>query len=152
MVDGVLEVSIPAWMSKAEEGKWVDEMRRRSLRTEKGKGKGKGKGSSDLESRAQTLAGTWGFPVPTSVRWSPNMAHRWGSCTTVDGTIRISSRLVNVPDWVLDAVLINELAHLVHSDHSAAFWALVKRYPKHDMAAGFLEGMTYASSSSPPAP
>jgi predicted metal-dependent hydrolase len=48
----------------------------------------------------------------------------WGSCS-VDGAIQLSWRLVMAPPEVLRYVVIHELCHLVHHDHSDAFWALV---------------------------
>jgi predicted metal-dependent hydrolase len=137
MVDGILEVSIPAWMSKKEEADTVDEMRTRLLGKQQ-------RNELELPDRAATLASRYTLPQPKSVAWSTNMAHRWGSCTPVDGSIRISSRLARVPTWVLDAVIVHELAHLVHADHSPAFWELVERYPRLARAQGFLEGLSFA--------
>jgi predicted metal-dependent hydrolase len=45
-----------------------------------------------------------------------------------------------MPDWVVDYVLVHELAHLDEPTHSAAFWGLVDRYPETEKAKGFLEG------------
>ena len=39
-----------------------------------------------------------------------------------EGSIRIASRVAGFPLWVLDYLLVHELAHLVHGDHSPAFW------------------------------
>jgi len=94
-----------------------------------------------LFERAQTMADRY---VPgarcLSVRWVTNQAQRWGSATAETGDIRLSDRLRGVPDWVLDAVLVHELAHLVHPDHSAAFHALADRYPRQAEASLFLDG------------
>ncbi|MGL6072103.1 M48 family metallopeptidase [Craterilacuibacter sp.] len=51
---------------------------------------------------------------------------RWGSCTAV-GMIRLNWRLIQAPPEVLDYVMAHELAHLVHLNHSPAFWAEVSR-------------------------
>lgn len=60
---------------------------------------------------------------------------RWGSCSS-RGNINLATRLCLAPDEILDAVIIHELAHLVHADHSPAFWAEVRRalpeYKVHD--------------------
>lgn len=77
---------------------------------------------------------------PSSVRWVTNQHKRWGSCTAETGEIRLSHRLKETPPWVLDAVLVHELAHLVHPDHSPQFHALADRFPRQDEAATFLEG------------
>src|SRR5579875_3725977 len=78
--------------------------------------------------------------VPASVRWVTNQHKRWGSCTAESGEIRISHHLQQVPDWVLDAVLVHELAHLIHPDHSPRFYELAERFPRHQEASSFLEG------------
>ena len=66
------------------------------------------------------------------------MQSRWGSCTPADGSVRISVRLAPFPLWVLDYVLVHELAHLAVADHSPRFWALVDRYPLSERARGYL--------------
>jgi hypothetical protein len=73
------------------------------------------------------------------------MEHRWGSCTPANRTIRISSRLKQMPEWVLDYVLVHELAHLLVAAHDASFWALVDRYERTERARGYLEGYATAS-------
>jgi predicted metal-dependent hydrolase len=81
-----------------------------------------------------------GAAVPTSVTWSSRQVRRWASCTAADGTIRVSDRLRNVPAWVLDAVLVHELAHLLRNDHGADFHALADRHPRADESEVFLAG------------
>ena len=63
----------------------------------------------------------------------------WGLCST-KGEITISINTLFAPVWVLDYVIIHELCHLVHHDHSARFWALVERfYPKYKLAKKYLK-------------
>src|SRR5690625_6297870 len=64
---------------------------------------------------------------PKSVTWSSSQNRRWGSCTPATGSIRISDRLKGMPHWVLDYVLLHELAHMITPDHSSQFWALLDR-------------------------
>lgn len=86
-----------------------------------------------------------GKAEPDSVRWVPPMRTRWASCTPAEGSIRVSDRLRDVPSWVLDYVLVHELAHLLVPGHGADFWALVRRYPKAERAIGYLEGLSAAA-------
>jgi predicted metal-dependent hydrolase len=66
------------------------------------------------------------------------MRQRWGSCTPEDGAVRVSSRLASYPAWVLDYVLVHEIAHLEIPSHGPAHDALVDRYPFAERARGFL--------------
>lgn len=81
--------------------------------------------------------------VPVSVVWVGNQNSRFASTTSAHRTIRVSSRLTAVPAWVLDSVLVHELAHLRRPDHSPAFHALTARYPHTKKADVFLEGFSY---------
>jgi len=92
----------------------------------------------DLPTRAAELCARYGLPRPASIRWVANQRHRWGSCTPETGEIRISDRIAGFPGWVLDAVIVHELAHLVHLHHTPEFWALANRYPRIERAYGFL--------------
>jgi predicted metal-dependent hydrolase len=132
-------VLMPAGMSRAEEQRWVDTMvakvegRERRIRPD----------DEALHSRARDLSRRFldGAAEPTSVRWVDNQRRRWGSCTPEDGTIRLSSRLQELPDWVVDYVLVHELVHLLVPHHGPDFWAYVERYPRTERARGFLEGV-----------
>ncbi|WP_214761502.1 SprT family zinc-dependent metalloprotease [Exiguobacterium sp. s146] len=54
---------------------------------------------------------------------------RWGSCSST-GTISINVRLMLAPKEVMDYVIAHEWTHLVHFDHSKAFWStLASVYP-----------------------
>jgi len=127
LVGDVLEVRVPASMSRAEEQQWVDKMRARFERRHR-------TDAIDIDARARRLAKQYGFPMPASVRWVDNQRRRWGSCTPEDGTIRISSRLAAWPRWVLDFVLVHE--HEV--EDNTRFDELVARYPLAERATGFL--------------
>lgn len=52
---------------------------------------------------------------------------RWGSCTPGRRTIRYSWRVVMAPPEVIDYLAAHEVAHLVHADHSPAYWSVVER-------------------------
>lgn len=93
----------------------------------------------DLTERAQQLATEYQLPAPTSVKWVSNQNTRWGSCTMSHGTIRLSDRMANFPQYVVDFVLLHELTHLVEADHNQRFHDLMERFPKAERAEGYLE-------------
>lgn len=139
---GVTVVSIPARFTRAQEREWVDRMLGRlAVQDERRR-----PSDAMLLRRAIELSREHleGRAVPASVSWSSRQGKRWGSCTTVDRTIRISDRLQGMPRWVLDYVLVHELAHLLRPGHDRSFWALVDRYPHTARARGFLDGYAYA--------
>ena len=136
LIEGVVEVTVPMWMSTAEAERFANQMRGRFERK-------RVRSDVDLVAQARSLARTYDFPVPASVRWVSNQNSRWGSCTPVDGSIRLSDRLKDVPRWVVDYVLVHEIAHLRYPDHSPAFWNAVNRYPKTERARGFLMGIGF---------
>lgn len=136
---GKVVVLIPARMSRAEEAAWVQTMLAKLERSERRR-----RPSDDaLMRRALELSARYldGSALPSTVRWVDNQQSRWGSCTPSDATIRLSSRLRGMPSWVIDYVLLHELAHLIEAGHGKRFWALVDTYPKAERAKGFLEGV-----------
>jgi predicted metal-dependent hydrolase len=135
-VDGVIRVSIPATMTRAEEAHWVGEMVRRIERQSTA-------GAIDLDERAEALAARYRLPRPDSIRWVDNQETRWGSCTPVDRSVRISTRVAGFPAWVVDYVIVHELAHLVVPGHGPDFWRVVGRYPKTERARGFLMAKSF---------
>jgi len=135
VVEGVLRVRIPSSMSRAEEEHWVDVMQERierQLRSD----------DIDLVARGRELANELNLSVPKRITFSDRQKQRWGSCTPGTGSVRISSRAASFPGWVLDYIIVHELAHLeAHlevPDHSPAFWRLVQRYQLAERARGFL--------------
>ncbi|MGE3919662.1 MAG: M48 family metallopeptidase [Gammaproteobacteria bacterium] len=52
---------------------------------------------------------------------------RWGSCTH-DKEIILNDRLLFLPDYCVDYIIIHELCHTVHLNHSKAFWELVESF------------------------
>lgn len=131
IIDGVIRVRIPAWMSKADEEKFVNDVVQKIEQERRSH-------AVDLEARARRLADEYELPYPDSIKWSKTQQQRWGSCSVHSGNIRISNRLVDVPPWVLDHVIIHELVHLVVPDHSPAFHELLNRHPLSERALGYL--------------
>ncbi|WP_432548805.1 M48 metallopeptidase family protein [Kineococcus sp. SYSU DK004] len=136
-------VLIPARFSRVEEREWVERMVSRLQAADRRRNPA---GDALLE-RALELSRRHlsGAARPTSVTWVANQHHRWGSCTPADGTVRVSDRLQGVPGWVLDYVLLHELAHLLVPDHSRTFWSLLESYPRTERARGFLDGLDFAA-------
>lgn len=141
-------VLIPATLTRREEAEWVETM---VARIEKAEQKGR-LSDDDLLARALQLSERWlgGLATPVSVRWVSNQNSRWGSCTPGDRTIRLSERLQGMPGWVIDYVLVHELAHLLEPGHDAQFWAWVDRYPQAEKAKGYLLGWSAAAHLEPP--
>lgn len=140
--DGRAVVAIPAAFTAEEERHWVGRMVQRLER----KQRRLRPSDADLLARCRRLSAEYldGRATPQSVSWVSNQRSRWGSCTTSTGTIRISDELQGMPDWVVDYVLVHELAHLRVAGHGPDFWALVERYPRTERARGFLHGVTWA--------
>jgi hypothetical protein len=135
-VEGVLvgdrfRVSFPRWMSVAEAEDVAQELAERMRRRVDPSG-------IDIAARARRLAREYRFPRPSEVKWSDQQVQRWGSCTPENRSIRVSSRLAAFPSWVLDYVLVHELAHLLVAAHGPAHDDLVNRFPLAERAIGFL--------------
>ena len=130
-------VVVPAHLRGAERDAMVESLSRRLIRHRPHLH------ASDevLEKRARLLGHRYLDDVaPSSIRWSTTQNKRWGSCTHQTREIRISERLRVAPDWVLDAVIVHELAHLIEPNHSPRFRLLEERYPRRREADMFLEG------------
>jgi len=142
-------VQVPARMTRAEEAMWVEKMVRRVLAGERRRLRS----DDDLLERARRLSATHldGRAAPSAVRWVDNQQRRWGSCTPEDRSIRLSRRLAQMPDYVIDYVLLHELAHLVEPGHGPAFHALMASYPKLERAEGYLEAADAFTRDATPA-
>lgn len=137
---GAMVLRIPARMSKKEEQYWVERMRKKLLSKQSQRQR---RSDEELEARARRLALDYFGGLEFSIVWSKRQQQRWGSCTPIDRSIRLSENLKEFPDYVIDYVIIHELAHLLIADHSPEFWQLCARYPFTDRARGFLEGVTF---------
>lgn len=136
-------VMLPGRMSRADEAHWVQTMLQRLDAQEQGRRPS----DRQLLRRAETLSQRYlqNRAKPATVRWSSSQNARWGSCTPADRSIRVTTRLRGMPEWVLDYVLLHELAHLLVPTHGPEFWALLQTYPRTDRARGFLEGFAAAA-------
>ena len=128
-------------MSEAEEQRWVNVMLDKLAAQESRRLLG----DAELSERAARLSELYfdGRARPTSVRWVTNQNTRWGSCTPSEGSIRLSHRL-QMGEFVVDYVLVHELAHLLVPGHGPRFWRLLEAYPRTERARGYLEGVVAA--------
>lgn len=143
MVEGVIELRVPSWMGEAERQRWAVKMRERvhrQLRRAR-------PSDARLEERARELNRLYfgGRLSWSSVAFAEQRS-RWGSCTFTAGVIRISTRAAPLPRFVLDYLLVHELAHLEVAGHGPRFWALVNRYPLTERARGYLMALDSVSS------
>lgn len=70
-----------------------------------------------------------------------NMKTRWGVCNRKSKTITLNSELIKYPIECLDYVIVHELSHLVHFDHSKEFWKTVEQYyPNYKKYRKILKG------------
>ena len=136
--DGTVRITIPRWGSKREGERFADAQRawierqiarwsiERSARPDVPSPEAveglKARARRELPPRLLELAAMHGLVVSRiSIR---NQRWRWGSCSRA-GHICLNWRLVTMPDWVRDYVLVHELMHLKRMDHSRKFWKLV---------------------------
>ena len=139
---GKIVISIPARLSKAEEREIVPEM------IAKIRAKEVAAPESELMELADELLSRYAPEIalrPASVAWR-SMNERWGSCTSVDRTIRLASKLQRAPKYVLEFVLYHEAIHLQHADHGPEFYEFLHRYPRHLEAEAFLAGYELADN------
>ena len=144
LVDGVIELRVPAWMPAAERDRWAARMRARIERQVRRAGPT----DRELQRRAEALNRRH---FGGRLRWSSlgyaDQRRRWGSCSPDSGVIRISSRAARLPAWVLDYLLVHELAHLVVAGHVPRFWELVNRYPLAERARGYLIALDHQAGT-----
>ncbi len=140
MVGGVLELRVPATMPLAEREGWAQRMRARLERRLR-----RAPSDQRLAARARRLNQRY---FGGRLRWNgigfAAQERRWGSCSTDSAVIRISSRAARLPSWVLDYLIVHELAHLEVPDHGPGFWQLVRGYPLAERARGYLMGLDAA--------
>ncbi len=137
-LDGSVRVTIPRWGTKREavaflskQHSWIDKQQQRMERERAApKHEWPAEELRDLRARAlrelpqRLLALAEDLElivVKVSIR---NQRWRWGSCSR-RGHICLNWRLIAMPDWVRDYVLLHELMHLKRMDHSPTFWTLV---------------------------
>ncbi|MBU2462142.1 DUF45 domain-containing protein [bacterium] len=133
-----LLIYLPNRLSEEEEKKWVDKMVKWA--EDRKRKKGLNEHNEELKKRAEEVNKQY-FDRKlhwNSIEYVTNQNKIFGSCTSKKGTIRISDRLISMPNWVRDYVIVHELAHLVFPDHSKHFWKIVNQYRLTQRARGYL--------------
>ncbi|MGH7910331.1 MAG: M48 metallopeptidase family protein [Candidatus Dormibacteraceae bacterium] len=141
LVGNVVEVRVPAWMPEGERRRVAEQLHDRIVRSIQ-----RVRREPDLDRRAGELNE---MLFGGRLRWQAigfaEQRSRWGSCTPSSGTIRVAHRVAALPPWVLDYVLVHELAHLVEANHRPAFWSLVNRYRLSERARGYLMAVDHGA-------
>ncbi len=137
MVGGTLVVYLPLGMHREDERKLIEKMKEK---IEKKRLKRQINKDDYLKERFEEFNNKYfqGMLRVNSIEFVTNQERKRGSCTPANGTIRISHKLLGMPRWVLDYVIMHEMTHLVLPDHSRAFWEKVGEYKYAERARGFL--------------
>lgn len=134
--DGTLRVAVPPFGSLAEAASfvrsqraWIERHRLQALRAAAAQPTAaelaalRERARRELPDRLLELAAQHGFAVRSvSVRAQRTL---WGSCSRRHAAISLNWRLVRMPAEIREYVLLHELAHLRHANHSRRFWSLV---------------------------
>ncbi len=142
---GRIVISIPSRMSKADERCIVPEMIAKIRAQEAAQIPSEATLAVRIDSLLAQLAPEI-TERPVSVAWRP-MRERWGSCTSVDRSVRISDRLKGAPDYAIDYILFHEAIHLRFFDHGRQFAAVLDRFPQSERASAYLDGYEDAERS-----
>lgn len=136
MKNFVLEIRLPAWLSSSESQKIIEKITRSFKRRKKPKIAS----DAELKKLADKLNRQYfqGGLRYAAICWSQRQNSLHASCSIKNSTIRISSKLKTVPKWVLKAIIVHELTHLLVPNHSKKFWQIANRYPLMDRARGYL--------------
>lgn len=142
---GRIVISIPARLSKADERAMIPDMVAK-IRAQEAAAT---MSQERLLLRAGELLSELAPEIhqrPSSVNWRA-MRERWGSCTSIDGSIRISDRLQGAPEYVVEFVLFHEAIHLHINDHGAEFREILARFPQEAQAEAYLSGYEAAENA-----
>ena len=148
MPDGSLLLRIPYRLPKRKVGALLDQVASQLDKSIKQRPQ---RNDADLQQRAELInKKRYGGKIQwNAIRWVSNMQSRLGSCTRggpTDGQIRISDKIKNWPEWVVDYVIAHELLHRKHPNHSDTFWTELKAaYPLTERARGFIYGVGFTA-------
>ncbi len=134
LVDDVLKIYLPNGLTEREEEKWISYMKDRFIKKRKLIGDEKLLMERARRINKKFFNGSLDF----TIKYVSNQNKRFGSCTPETKMIRISDRVAKMPSWVQDYVILHELTHLIHPNHSKEFWDKVNEYKYTERAKGYL--------------
>lgn len=140
-IEGVVYLYLPMGLSEEEEKKYIQWAKKRIEAQKRKKALKEKNADQELEKLARKFNQKY---FEEELYWkkifytTQQNSHMFGNCNTKDEIIRISDRLLKMPKFVHDYVLIHELAHLKIFGHGFEFWQLVNKYPKTERARGYL--------------
>ena len=140
-VDGVIHLYLPAGLLREEEQRHIQWAKRRIKSHHRRKELEEKNVDGKLEKLAEKLNKKYfgGQLSWEKICYSTEQnSHMYGNCNLRDKTIRVSDRLLKMPGFVHDYVVVHELAHLKIPNHNKEFWRLVNQYPKTERARGYL--------------
>lgn len=140
-VDGVIQLYLPMGLARGDELKYVQWAKKRFESLRRKKELKANNADAELDQRARELNGRYfgGELAWTQICYTTEQnARTFGICNTTTKTIRVSDRLLKMPTFVHDYVVVHELAHLEVPKHGPEFWKLVNRYAKTERARGYL--------------
>lgn len=113
----IFKIFLPIQMKKEEEDYWIQKTIRKLFK-------------DNTEAIIATKLPYWSNV--TKIKYKSvkvrDAKTRYGSCATKTKDLHFSSRLVMLPQYAIDAVIVHELCHIVHPNHSKQFYDLVKKY------------------------
>lgn len=140
-VNGVIHLLLPMDLTHEEESKYIRWAKDRVKARQRQRRLMEKNADGELEKRAQKVNEKYfeGELSWKQICYSVEQNNRLlGNCDTKNKTIRISDRLLRMPKFVQDYMIIHELAHLKIAGHGPEFWQLVNRYSKTERARGYL--------------
>jgi len=136
IVENVLRIYLPENLTNIEEEKWikilVDKNNAQKLKKIINTNKLLQKRANELNKKF------FNNNLNFKIKFVSNQTSKFGSCTPKTKRIRISDKVATMPQWVQDYVIIHELAHLIHPNHSKNFWSVVNKYRYVERAKGYL--------------
>ncbi len=149
--DGSILLRVPERLRQGEVARLLGDIEQQIERQEKNRRQRSERNTdADLQARAEYINSKHfrGEIKWEAIRWVGNMNTRLGSCTNggaTDGHIRVSDKIRDWPQWVIDYIIAHELSHRVYPNHSREFWEYLETgYPLSERARGFIKGYSFA--------